>query len=74
MLKRWPYLDGVLWTDGLNPKISGPFENQTDLNLAIIEKPRQTKSDPYIRSFQYDLSDSQRPQIRIKLLDWKIAG
>ncbi|GMG14490.1 unnamed protein product [Aspergillus oryzae] len=49
MLNRRPYLDGVFWTEGLIPKISGPFENQEDMNLAIIEKLRQTESEPYIR-------------------------
>ncbi|KAL4935219.1 hypothetical protein BDV06DRAFT_229026 [Aspergillus oleicola] len=49
MLNRQPYLDGVFWAEGLNPKISGPFENQEDMNLAIIEKLRQTESDQYIR-------------------------
>jgi hypothetical protein len=49
MLNRQPYLDGVFWTEGLNPKISGPFENQEDMNLAIIEKLRQTESDQYIQ-------------------------
>ncbi|KAI9035256.1 uncharacterized protein KD926_004225 [Aspergillus affinis] len=49
MLNRQPYLDGVFWTDGLDPKISGPFTNQAEMNLAIIEKLRQTESDPYIR-------------------------
>uniref|UniRef100_A0A093W277 Putative choline kinase 3 n=1 Tax=Talaromyces marneffei PM1 TaxID=1077442 RepID=A0A093W277_TALMA len=34
---------------GLDPKISGPFANQGDMNLAIIEKIRQTESDQYIR-------------------------
>ncbi|CBF85473.1 predicted protein [Aspergillus nidulans FGSC A4] len=46
MLNRRRYLDGLFWTDSLNPKISGPFENQTDLDLAIIGKPRQ--SQPHI--------------------------
>ena len=49
MLNRQPYLDGVFWTEGLDPKISGPFENQKGMNLAIIEKLRQTESDQYIR-------------------------
>lgn len=49
MLNRRPYLDGVFWTEGLIPKISGPFENQEDMNLAIIEKLRQTEPEPYIR-------------------------
>lgn len=44
---RQPYLDGVFWTEGLNPKISGPFRSQEDMNLAIIEKLRQTESDQY---------------------------
>lgn len=30
-LNRQPYLDRVFWTDGLNPKISGPFANQRDM-------------------------------------------
>jgi aminoglycoside phosphotransferase (APT) family kinase protein len=49
MLNRQPYLDGVFWTENLNPKISGPFANEEDMNLAIIEKLRQTESDQYIR-------------------------
>ncbi|KAH8434257.1 phosphotransferase family protein [Aspergillus melleus] len=49
MLNRHPYLDGVFWTEGLDPRISGPFENQEEMNLAIIEKLRQTGSDQYIR-------------------------
>lgn len=49
MLNRQPYLDGVFWTEGLNPKISGPFANQGDMNLAILEKLRQTESDQYIQ-------------------------
>ncbi|RJE19367.1 Choline/ethanolamine kinase [Aspergillus sclerotialis] len=52
MLNRQPYLDGVFRTDGLNPKISGPFANQKEMNLAIIEKLRQTESDQYIRLLQ----------------------
>ncbi|QKX58197.1 uncharacterized protein TRUGW13939_05318 [Talaromyces rugulosus] len=49
MLNRQPYLDGVFWTEDLNPKISGPFTSQEDMNLAIIERLRQIESDPYIR-------------------------
>lgn len=48
MLNRKPYLDGVFWSEGLDPKISGPFPSQEDMNLAIIEKLRQTESDQYI--------------------------
>ncbi|OJJ29932.1 hypothetical protein ASPWEDRAFT_165703 [Aspergillus wentii DTO 134E9] len=39
----------MLWSEGLDPKISGPFENQEDMNLAIIEKLRQTESSQYIQ-------------------------
>ena len=46
------YLEGVFWTDGLDPKISGPFANQRDMNRAIIEKLRRTESDLYIRLLQ----------------------
>ena len=52
MLNRQPYLDGVFWTEGLNPKISGPFKNQDEMNVAIIEKLRQTESDQYIQLLQ----------------------
>lgn len=38
MLNGQPYLDKVFWTEGLNPKISGPSANQGDMSLAIIEK------------------------------------
>ncbi|KAB8262386.1 kinase-like domain-containing protein [Aspergillus pseudonomiae] len=33
---------------GLDPQISGPFENQADMNLAILRRLRQTESDQYI--------------------------
>ncbi|PIG80596.1 hypothetical protein AARAC_012067 [Aspergillus arachidicola] len=49
MLNHQPYLDGVFWTEGLDPRISGPFHSQEEMNLAIIEKLRQTESDQYIR-------------------------
>ncbi|OJJ73478.1 hypothetical protein ASPBRDRAFT_41164 [Aspergillus brasiliensis CBS 101740] len=49
MLNREPYLDGVFWTADYDPKISGPFANQEDLNLAIIERLRQTEKEQYIR-------------------------
>ncbi|OGM42618.1 hypothetical protein ABOM_009584 [Aspergillus bombycis] len=49
MLNRQPYLDGVFWTKALDPKISGPFENQEDMNLAILRRLRQTESDQYIQ-------------------------
>ncbi|GAD98892.1 conserved hypothetical protein [Paecilomyces variotii No. 5] len=52
MLNRRPYLDGVFWSEGLDPKISGPFANQRDMNLAITEKLRATESDQYIRLLQ----------------------
>ncbi|GKZ19919.1 hypothetical protein AbraIFM66951_001204 [Aspergillus brasiliensis] len=48
MLNREPYLDGVFWTADYDPKISGPFANQEDLNLAIIERLRQTEKEQYI--------------------------
>ncbi|KAL1868360.1 hypothetical protein Plec18167_008285 [Paecilomyces lecythidis] len=49
MLNRQPYPDGVFWTEGLNPIISGPFATQRDMNVAIRERLRQTESDQYIR-------------------------
>lgn len=49
MLHRQPYLDGVFWSEGLNPKISGPFANREDMNLAIMERLRQTESEQYVR-------------------------
>lgn len=48
MLNRQPYLDGVFWSEGLNPKISGPFANQGDMNLAIIENfARQSQTNMF---------------------------
>jgi thiamine kinase-like enzyme len=38
MLNRQPYLDGVFWTENLNPKISCPFATQKEMNLAIVKK------------------------------------
>ena len=58
MLNNQPYLDGVFWTDGLNPKVSGPFANQRDMNRAIIEKLRQTESDLSIRLLQNMIDQS----------------
>lgn len=52
MLNRQPYLDGVFWTEGLNPQISGPFASQKEMNCAIIERMRQTESDQYLRLVQ----------------------
>lgn len=49
MLNRRPYLDGVFWTESLNPNISGPFKCQEDMNLAIIEKLRQREADQYVQ-------------------------
>ncbi|KAL4778105.1 kinase-like protein [Aspergillus varians] len=49
MLNRQPFLDGVFWTEGLNPEISGPFANQEDMNLALLKKLGETESEPYIR-------------------------
>ncbi|GJP97456.1 hypothetical protein AnigIFM59636_007002 [Aspergillus niger] len=46
---RQPFLDGVFWTEDNNPKISGPFTNQEDLNLAIIERMSQIEKEQYIR-------------------------
>ncbi|KAJ9302696.1 hypothetical protein DTO271G3_70 [Paecilomyces variotii] len=60
MLNRQPYLDGVFWTPGLNPKISGPFANQGDMNLAILERLRQTESDPYIRLLRNMIDETLR--------------
>ncbi|KAF7590395.1 hypothetical protein BBP40_002896 [Aspergillus hancockii] len=56
MLNRQPYLDGVFWTESLDPKISGPFSNQEEMNLAILEKLRQTESDQYIRLLRHMVS------------------
>lgn len=49
MLNHQPYLDGVFYTSPLDPKISGPFASQEDLNLGIIEMLRRTESEQYIR-------------------------
>ena len=49
MLNRQPYPDGVFWIEELDPKISDPFTNQGDMNLAILEKLGQTESDQYIQ-------------------------
>ncbi|KAL2843914.1 hypothetical protein BJY01DRAFT_248377 [Aspergillus pseudoustus] len=49
ILNRNAYLHGVFWSDGLDPKISGPFASQQEMNVAIIEKLRQTESAPSIR-------------------------
>ncbi|KAI2892815.1 hypothetical protein CBS63078_747 [Aspergillus niger] len=49
MLNRQPFLDGVFWTEDNNPKISGPFTDQEDLNLAIIERMSQIEREQYIR-------------------------
>lgn len=46
MLNRQPYPDGVFWTEGLNPKISGPFANQGDMDLAIIRKTSPDRIRP----------------------------
>ncbi|KAE8375287.1 kinase-like protein [Aspergillus bertholletiae] len=52
MLNRQPYLDEVFWTEGLNPKISGPFADQGEMNVSILERLRKTESEHYIRLLQ----------------------
>ncbi|RDW81538.1 aminoglycoside phosphotransferase family protein [Aspergillus mulundensis] len=49
MIDHSPYLDGVFWNCGLDPKICGPFASEEELNCGMIEKLRQTESEQYIR-------------------------
>lgn len=52
MLNHQPYLDGVFYTSPLDPKISGPFATEGDVNSAILEILRQTESEHYVRLIQ----------------------
>lgn len=48
-LGRMPYIDGVLSTPDDNPTISGPFENQDQMNQGILARLGQKESPHYIR-------------------------
>ena len=48
-LERQPYTDGVLSSPDDNPTISGPFENQEQMNQGILTRLGQKESPPYIR-------------------------
>lgn len=48
MLHRRPYLHGIFWTEGSDPKLSGPFAYQKEMNLAILEKLGESESEAYM--------------------------
>ncbi|GKZ33833.1 hypothetical protein AbraIFM66950_003917 [Aspergillus brasiliensis] len=54
MLNREPYLDEVFWTADYDPKIFGPFANQEDLSLAIIETSSDGERAVYSIVATYD--------------------
>ncbi|KAJ5530181.1 Aminoglycoside phosphotransferase [Penicillium freii] len=47
-----PYIDGVLSTPDKNPIISGPFNDQEQMNQGILERLAQMQSPHYIRLLQ----------------------
>ncbi|PWY89409.1 hypothetical protein BO94DRAFT_565234 [Aspergillus sclerotioniger CBS 115572] len=51
-LTHKPYADGVLSSPHNNPMISGPFQNQEEMNQAILRKIGQSQSPHYIRLLQ----------------------
>ncbi|KAL4763765.1 uncharacterized protein BDW70DRAFT_148509 [Aspergillus foveolatus] len=82
MLNRRPYLDGVFWTNGLNPKISDRVRpiNSIIAKYELLGSQRpphcfhpgrpSPKNNMVKRLGNHDGSS----QFRITLLDWKIAG
>lgn len=48
-LHHSPYSDAVFWTPDNNPAISGPFDNQTEINNGILERLRQSESPHYVK-------------------------
>ncbi|KAJ0420572.1 kinase-like domain-containing protein [Aspergillus carlsbadensis] len=52
MANRHPFVDGVFWSAGLDPKVSGPFSDQQEINLALIEKIRGHEKEPYPQFLQ----------------------
>ncbi|KAE8352300.1 kinase-like domain-containing protein [Aspergillus coremiiformis] len=48
-LNHRPYHDGVFYTKGPNPLISGPFANQKEMNRGMLERIGQAESSQYVR-------------------------
>ncbi|PIG81619.1 hypothetical protein AARAC_002121 [Aspergillus arachidicola] len=48
-LNRTPYYEGILSTIDHDPSISGPFENEEQLNQGLLERLGQRESPHYVR-------------------------
>ncbi|KAB8208854.1 kinase-like protein [Aspergillus parasiticus] len=88
-LNRASYYDGILSTIDHDPSISGPFENEEQLNQGLLKCIGQSESPHYGHKTVFTHADLQpknvmveqkgvcedgSPDYQVTLIDWNLAG